>query len=62
MEQKPNDQRSVRPEAIAVLLSAIAGSGIGWVIWLATTNIAVAIGIAGPIAALANSFLRKVLK
>ena len=62
MEQKPNEKRSVRSEAIAVLLSASVGSGIGWVIWLATSNIAVAIGIAGPMAAITNSFLRKVIK
>jgi hypothetical protein len=62
MEQKPTDKQSVRSEAIAVLLSASAGSGIGWVIWLATSNIAVAIGIAGPMAALTNNILRKVIK
>lgn len=62
MEQSPNDKRSVRSEAIAVLLSAIAGSGLGWVAWLATRNIAVAIGIAGPLAALSNNILRKLIK
>lgn len=61
MEQQIHKQ-SVRSEAIAVILSAITGSGIGWMIWLATSNIALAIGIAGPIAALANSFFRKVIK
>jgi hypothetical protein len=59
MEQKPDDKPSVRSEAFAVLVSAIAGSGIGWVTWLATANIAVAIGIAGPMAALTNNILRK---
>ena len=62
MEQKPNDKPSLRSEAIAVLLSAGAGSGIGWVIWLATGNIAVALGIAGPMGALTNNILRKVIK
>ena len=62
MEQKSNDKRSVRSEAIAVLLSASAGSGIGWVVWLATGNIAVAIGVAGPMAALTNNILRKIIK
>jgi hypothetical protein len=62
MEQKPNGKQSVRSEAIAALLSASAGSGVGWLIWLATSNIGVAIGIAGPIAALTNIFLRKVIK
>ena len=62
MEQTPGDKQSVRSEAIAALLSAISGSGIGWLVWLATGNIAVAIGMAGPIAALANSFLRKAIK
>ena len=62
MEQKPNGKPSVRSEAIAALLGASAGSGIGWLIWLATSNIGVAIGMAGPIAALTNHFLRKVIK
>lgn len=62
MEPQPNDKRSVRSEAIAVSLSAIAGSGVGWVIWLATANIAVAIGVAGPMAALSNNILRKIIK
>jgi hypothetical protein len=61
MEQRPSDKPSVRSEATAVLLSAGAGSGIGWVIWLATGNIAVAIGIAGPMAALSNNILRKII-
>lgn len=62
MDQQPNDKRPLSSEAIAVLLSAGAGSGIGWALWLATGNIAVAIGIAGPMAALTNSFLRKIVK
>ena len=62
MEQQPNDKRSVRSEAIAALLSAGAGAGIGWVLWIATSNIAVAIGMAGAIAALANNYLRKIIK
>lgn len=62
MEQKQSVIPSVRSEAIAALLGASAGSGIGWLIWLATSNIGVAIGIAGPIAALSNGFLRKVIE
>ena len=62
MEQEPNDKQSVRSAAIATLLSASAGSGIGWVLWLVTGNIAVAIGIAGPMAALTNNFLRNAIK
>lgn len=62
MEHKPDDKTSVRAEAIAAILGASAGSGIGWVLWLITANIAVAIGIAGPIAAITNSAIRKVLK
>ncbi len=62
MEQKQTDKPSVRSEAIAALVSAGAGSGIGWLIWLATNNLGVAIGMAGPIAALSNIFLRKVIK
>lgn len=61
MEQAPGNKRSVGSEAIAALLAAGAGSGIGWALWLATDNIAVAIGIAGPIAALANAALHRVL-
>ena len=61
MEENPNDKRSIGAEAIATLLSAAAGSGLGWILWLATSNIAVAVGMAGPIAALTNNFLRKVL-
>ena len=61
MEQNSNGKQSVRTEAIAALLSAIAGSGVGWLVWIATTNIGFAIGIAGPIAALTNVSLRKVL-
>lgn len=61
MEQKQNGKPSMLAEAIAALFGAGAGSGLGWVIWLATGNIAVAIGIAGPIAALTNSFLRRVM-
>lgn len=62
MEREPNDQPSVRSEAISAILSAGAGSGAGWLLWLATSNIAVAIGLAGPIAAITNSFVRKVIR
>lgn len=62
MEHNPSDKRSLRSEAIAAILAAGAGSGIGWVIWLATGNIGVAIGIAGPMAALTNFALRRAIK
>lgn len=62
MEQGSNGKQSVRTEAIAALLSAIAGSGVGWLVWVTTSNIGVAIGIAGPIAALTNVSLRKFFK
>ena len=62
MEHEPNDKRSLRSEAITALLSAISGSGIGWIIWLATHNIAVAIGMAGPMSALTNNILRRIIK
>ncbi len=62
MEQTPGDKRSVRSEAIAALVAAGAGSGVGWALWLATGNIAVAIGMAGPMAALTNFALRGVIK
>ena len=61
MEQRPGDKRSVRAEAIAVLLAAGAGVGMGWVLLLTTGNVAVAIGMAGPIAWLSNNFFRKVI-
>jgi len=47
--------------AVAALLSAGAGFGIGWAIWLATGNNAAAIGMAGPMALLANNILRKAM-
>jgi LmbE family N-acetylglucosaminyl deacetylase len=62
MEQHPNDKQSGRSAAIAALLAAGAGAGIGWVIWLTTGNNGVAIGMAGPIALLVNNMLRKVIK
>ena len=61
MEQQPSDKLSTRSEAIAVLLSAGAGSGIGYALWQATGNIAVGIGLAGPIALLVNNLVRNVL-
>jgi uncharacterized membrane protein len=62
VEQEPNNKPSIRSEAIAVIVSAIVGSGIGWAVWLASSNIAVAIGMAGPMAALTNNFLRRKLR
>lgn len=62
MELRPNGKPSLRSEVLAALLSAIAGSGIGWLIWLASNNIGAAIGMAGPIAALANNVFRRVIK
>ena len=61
MEQKPNNKHLGRSAAIA-LLAASGGAGIGWVIWLATGNNAVAIGMAGPMALLISNILRKVIK
>jgi hypothetical protein len=55
-------QTVVSSEAIAVLLSAGVGSGIGWIIWLATGNVAVAIGVAGPMAALMNQVSRRLIR
>jgi hypothetical protein len=62
MDPKPDGAQSGRSAAIAALLGASAGAGIGWGIWLATENNAVAIGMAGPIALLTNNFLLKVIK
>ncbi len=55
-------QSSVRKELIAVLVGVTAGCGIAWMVWLATRNIAVTIGIAGPIAYISNGFLRNRLR
>lgn len=62
MEQKTDDKQLGLSAAIAALLSASAGAGIGWVIWLVTGNNAVAIGMAGPMALLTNNILQKVMK
>ena len=62
MEPKLNGKPSIRSEAFAALVGAGAGSGVGWLIWLATSNIGVAIGMAGPIAALTNIIIRKITK
>jgi hypothetical protein len=62
MELPTHGKSSLRSEALAVLLSAGAGSGIGWIIWLATANIALSIGIAGPMAALTNGIIRRLIR
>jgi hypothetical protein len=61
MEKKPNDKRLGRSAAIA-LLAAGGGAGVGWILWLTTGNIAVSIGMAGPIALLISNILQKVIK
>lgn len=62
MEQHPNEKQSGRSAALAALLAACAGSGIGWVLWLTTGNNGIAIGVAGPIALLTHNILKKVIK
>ncbi len=61
MEQEPSVKITMRSEALTVLLNVISGSGIAWIVWLATGSIVLAIGMAGPMAALANNILRKVM-
>jgi len=61
MNEPRRRRQSLRAEALAVFLSASVGCGIGWVLWIVTGNIAVAIGVAGPMAALASSLARRVL-
>lgn len=61
MVKEPIVKPSTLSEATAVLLSVIAGSGIAWLVWLATNSIVLVIGTAGPIAALSNNFLRKLM-
>ncbi len=61
MESKPNGKRWGRSAAIA-LLAAGGGAGIGWILWLTMRNIAVAIGIAGPMALLISNLLQKIIK
>jgi hypothetical protein len=62
MEQRPGDKPSVRAQAIAALLAAGAGVGMGWIVLLTTGNVAVAIGIAGPMAWLSHNYFRKVIE
>lgn len=61
MEQEPRVKITMRSEALTVLLSVISGSGIAWFVWLATSSIVLALGTAGPMAALSNNILRKVM-
>lgn len=62
MASNPTGKQTIHSEIIAAFVSAIAGSGIGWLVWATTSNIGVAIGIAGPIAALTNVAFRKVFQ
>jgi hypothetical protein len=62
MEQKPDDKQSGLSAAIAALLSASAGAGIGWLTWQVTESIAFGIGIAGPMALLSNNLITKMLR
>jgi len=51
-------QPSTRDEAIAALLAISAGIGLGYALFLATSNIAVGIASAATIAHLVNNFVR----
>ena len=62
MEPKSGDKPSMLSEAMVVLLSAGAGSGIGWLTWKGTGNIAVALGITGPIAFLSKNVFTNLLQ
>jgi hypothetical protein len=62
MEQQTVYKESTRSAAIAALLAIVAGSGIGYALMLATGSSAVGIGMAGPIALLANNFVRNMLR
>lgn len=62
MEQQTSDQQTTGSAVIAALLAVSAGAGIGYAFLLATGNNAVGIGIAGPIALLANNFARNMLR
>lgn len=57
MEQKSNGKQSV----LEAVLSATAGCSIVWLTWLATGNIVVTLLLAGPIAGLTKSLVRKVM-
>ena len=61
MAQQPTGKLSTGYEAIAVLLAVGAGTGIGYALFLATSNVAVGIGSAATIAHLVNSFVRNVV-
>jgi hypothetical protein len=62
METKLQEKQNGFSTAISAVLGASAGVGIGWALWLAIGNIALAIGLAGPSAFLAYNFFRKVIK
>ncbi len=55
-------QSAVGKELIAVLFGVIAGCGIAWMVWLATSSFVFALGIAGPIAYISNGFMRNRLQ
>ena len=61
MEPKSGDHPSWRSAALAALLSAGAGSGIGWLTWQSTGSSALGIGIAGPMALLSNNMITQML-
>ena len=62
MEQQPNDKRSTRSEAIAVLLAVGFGAGIGYALMLATGSNVLGIVTAAPVATLVNNFVRSMLR
>lgn len=60
-QQNASNKTSVGSETIAAQWNAGNGSGIVWDNLLATSNVALAIRIAVPMAALSNVSLRKVI-
>ena len=62
MAQQPSDKQTGSTAAIAALLGASAGAGIGWLSYQARGNIAVGIGVAGPMALLSNNLIANMLR
>lgn len=61
VQQKTADKHTGLTAAIAALLSASAGTGIGWLTWQVTGSVALGIGIAGPMALLSHNLLTNIM-
>ncbi len=59
MKQQPDDERSGRSAAVAILLGTSAGIGVGVAIAYPTGNPAVSMGLAAGMGVLFRNMLRK---